>query len=118
MRVGANAGSVPMFNGVAQPPLNSTSAYWHLHTSKKIEFVDANGETKTARGSNTPSVGTPANPGDILVQRGLEQQGYQGQAIQVGTYSRVVNFYNGQGVTASVPQAGFTKAVNDQQAEP
>jgi RHS repeat-associated protein len=98
---------IPPFNGVATPAIGDLNTYWHVHTSKKLETTNQDGETVTERGSTNPS------PGDYTYQRGLQRRGYSGYAIQVGTSGNRVNFYRESGIFFKTSIKSFRKAIKN-----
>ncbi|MEL4309164.1 RHS repeat-associated core domain-containing protein, partial [Joostella sp. CR20] len=110
-------GSINLFNGTSPidyPSSSELADYWHVHTSKTQEVEQADGTTRTYRGSMTPS-GTPGSAGgDIGAAQNLENNGYNATAIQVGTSSGTkVNFYNSNGVITTMSIRNFKKLKND-----
>jgi len=104
-----NSGSsIRPFNGVTKPSMNDLDVYWHIHTSKKLEFENEEGQTETQVGSPYPS------EGDFKVQREFEADGYRGYAIQVGPSGNAVNFYLGYvNVFLTLKIKSFKKAIEN-----
>ena len=108
-------GTIDLFNGIprASWPTQSTLLdSWHVHTSKTQEVPIGNNQVRTFTGSMTPSGSPSASDfkGDFGMARSLASHGYNSNQIQVGTSKgRVVNFYNGSGVVASMKFSKFKK---------
>ncbi len=110
-------GSINLFNGISPkdyPKADELADYWHVHTSKTQEVEQSDGTVRTYRGSMGPSGSSGSAGGDIGAARNLENNGYKGTAIQVGTSAgKKVNFYNGKGVITTIKYKNFKKLKND-----
>jgi RHS repeat-associated protein len=105
-KIGQGASITP-FNGVSEPSVTDLDTYWHVHTNKKLETQNADGQTITEVGSRDPS------PGDYSYQRQKEKQGYKGFAIQAGINGQRINFYRGSGIFFNISIKSFQKAIED-----